>query len=249
MQSDNPTLTANQWTLLSNLIYSYDETKLLSIAQKITNGQDGEITDPTLAEEFFMKAYETCGAYLRSNSDISTLSSDDRSDFLRNTANNVLCLGTVLCYNLSQLCNCKYFINVCTNVYGEKAVTMARQVLKFIDSDIVISKLALSIFAFCSNNIVYSSNITMNTLNTLAIFRIQNTYVEVLWKYLVYKYGYYESVQRFMKLIQYLLAGTDAVFESQSIEKHVNDIELLVEQTELALVIDDIERIEENKKN
>ncbi len=89
----------------------------------------------------------------------------------------------------------------------------------------------------------------MNTLNTLEIFRIQNTYVEVLWKYLVYKYGYYESVQRFMKLIQYLLAGTVAVFESQSIEKHVNDIELLVEQTELALVIDDIERIEENKKN
>jgi hypothetical protein len=87
----------------------------------------------------------------------------------------------------------------------------------------------------------------MNSLNTLAIFRIQNTYVEVLWKYLVYKYGYYESVQRLMKLIQYLLAGTDAVFESQSIEKHVNDIELLVEQTELTLVLDDIERIEENK--
>ena len=249
MQSDNPTLTASQWTLLSNLIYSYDETKLLSIAQRITNAQDGETTDSTLAEEFFMKAYETCGAYIRSNSDISTLTSDDRSDFLRNTANNVLCLGMALCYNLSQLCNCKYFIDVCTNVYGEKAVIIARQVLKFIDSDIVVAKLALSIFAFCSNNIVYSANITMETLNTLAIFRIQNTYVEVLWRYLVYKYGYYESVQRFMKLIQYLLAGIDAVCESQSIVKHVNDLESLIEQTELALVLDDIERIEENKKN
>jgi hypothetical protein len=203
--------------------------------------------DLSLPKDFFMKIYETSGTYIRSNGDLCALSTDDRSAFLRYTANNVTCLGAVISWNLSQLYNCKSFIDACINTYGENSVILVQRVLKFIDSDIVIAKLALSLFAFCSNGTIYFSHMTMKSLNTLAIFRIQNTYAEITWNYLIYKYGYFESIQRFMKLIQYLLAATNSIFDGQDIEKHVNDIEVLIEQTELVLLLDDMEEIQEDK--
>ena len=76
------------------------------------------------------------------------------------------------------------------------------------------------------------------------MFHIQNIYAEVTWKYLLYKYGYNQSIQRFIKLIQCLLAAINIVFDGQNIAKHLSDMQLLVEQTELTLVLDDLERID-----
>jgi len=243
LQSDNSILTTSQWTLLSNLIYSYDEQKLLSIAQQFINNND----DSTLSKEFFIKIYETTGKYIRSNGDFCKLSLDDRSAFLRNIAENVTCLGTVLSWNQSQIYNCKPFIDIYINFYGENLVTMIKRVLKYIDPDIVITKLALSLFAFSTNNSIFSLNMIIRPLNTLAIFQIQNIYAEVIWKYLLHKYNYDQSIQRFINLIQCLLSATDTVYHIQNIEKHVNDIESLIEETELTFILDDVEYINENK--
>ncbi len=251
LQSDNSTLYSNQWTLLSNLIYSYDETELLSIARKFINEVDAvqsTITiDPTLAKEFFIQAYETSGRCLRSNGDLYSLSCDDRSAFLRSAAECVTCIGTIFCLSQSQLYNCQSFLTICKNIYGDASVDMIQHVLRYIDPDSVTIKLALSLFTFCNNISIFSPMITVKPINTFAIYHIQNTYAEVTWKYLLHKYGYYQSIQRFMQLIQFLLAATDSIYDAQNIPIHVNDVEMLIEKTELALIIDDIERIDESK--
>ena len=135
LRSDNSTLDSNQWTLLSNLVYNYDEKKLLSIAEQFMNEtnviQPLTTIDPTLPKEFFMKAYETSERYLRSNHDLCTLSSNERSDFLRNAADNVTCLGAVLSWSWSQIYNYKPFIQVFQNNYGDSPLTMIQSVLKF----------------------------------------------------------------------------------------------------------------------
>jgi hypothetical protein len=247
LRSDNSTLTSSQWTLLSNLIHSYDESKLVSIAQQFINENNvvqylGTI-DLTLPIEFFTTVYETSGAYLHSNGDLCTLSSDDRFTFLSSAAETVTCLGAVFSWSRSQLYNHKPFIDACIQIYGETSVIMIEHVLKFLDPDIVIAKLALSLFVFSNYISIFSSNLPTQSLNTLAIFHIQNTYAEITWKYLVYRYGHCQSIRRFMNLIQCLLAATDITYTAHSIEQHVNDIELLIEQTELALALDDIERM------
>jgi len=201
-------------------------------------------TNSKLPKEFFMKTYEISGKYLRSNLDLCTLSSDDRSAFLRNAADNITCLGTVFSWSWSQLYNSELFIQVFKTFYGYSPFTMIHYILKFIDPDIIVAKLSLSLFAFSNNNSIFSPQVTTKSTNTLAIFHIQNMYAQVLWKYLLYKYGYYQSIQRFINLNQCLLAATNTVFDAQNIEQHVNDIESLIEQTELTLVLDDIERID-----
>lgn len=124
---------------------------------------------------------------------------------------------------------------------------MIQRVLKFIDKDIDTAKIALSLFAFSNNISIFSSNMVLKPFNTLTIFRVQNNYTEIMWKYFVYKYGYYQSIKQFINLLQCLLTATNTVCDAQNVEKHINDIESLVEQAELALVLDDIERVEGNK--
>ncbi|CAF2953949.1 unnamed protein product [Rotaria sp. Silwood2] len=248
LESDNSTLYTSQWTLLSNLFYSYDESKLLLIAQQLMNENNLEKSmksiDSTLPKQFFMKAYETSGNYLNSNGDLCRLSSDNRYAFLRNAAESVHCIGTIFSWSRSQVYKCKYFINICIDLYGRDSIDMIEHILKYMDSDIVICKLALSLFTFSTNITISSSIATINPINTLEIFHIQNTYAEVTWKYLLYKYGFYQSIQRFINLIQCFLAATDALYKVQYIEKHENDIELLVENVELELLLNDIERID-----
>ncbi|CAF1245577.1 unnamed protein product [Rotaria sp. Silwood1] len=247
LQSDNSTLNTNQWTLLSNLFHSYDESKLLLIAQQLMNENNLDKSmksiDSTLPTQFFMKAYETTGDYFNSNNDLRRLSLDNHYSFLRNAAESINCLGTIFSWRRSQVYKCKHFVNACIDLYGQASVDMIEHILKYLDSDIVIIKLALSLFTFSNNITIFSSITTINSINTLDILHIQNTYAEVTWKYILYKYGFHQSIQRFMNLIQCLLVATNALYKAHDIEKHENDIELLVENIELGLLLDDIEHI------
>ena len=234
-------LNSNELALLSNLIYNYDEQKLLSIAQEFLNQSD----NVTLANEFFRNLYATSGEYIRSNDDLRTLSPDDRSVFLCNLADNITCLGMALASSWKSLCQSRSFIDIGIQLYGENSVSMIQRILKFIDPDIIIGKLTLSLFAFSNHLTIFNSSMNIKSFNTLAILRIQNIYVELTWKYLVYKYGYIQSIQRFNNLIQCLLAATMTVSDAQTIAKHTNDLRTLIEQIELTLVLDDIERVGE----
>ncbi|CAF1228938.1 unnamed protein product, partial [Rotaria magnacalcarata] len=121
-----------------------------------------------------------------------------------------------------------------------------RHAMKFIDPDLVLIKIAASLFAFSNSLLILRPNYTMNSSSISTIFRIQSTYAEVTWKYLVYRYGYYQAVLRFNNLIQCLMAVTNTISESQDTQAHINDIELVVEQTEISLFLDDIEHLDTN---
>jgi len=71
----------------------------------------------------------------------------------------------------------------------------------------------LVIFAFSSNCSILNMPETMpNDTLLLGAFRLlgsQNVYVELLWKYMVYRYGYHETVIRFANLIKQVLDMMD----------------------------------------
>jgi hypothetical protein len=79
---------------------------------------------------------------------------------------------------------------------------------------------------------------------TFRLFGSQNVYVEILWKYMIYRYGFSESVKRFSVLIKLLLdmlqLASD-INDSNSIHHTLAD--QLIEQTGRSLRIDDQENI------
>jgi len=133
-------------------------------------------------------------------------------------------------------------------MYGKRTVDIHLWAMKFIDPDIVLVKLAFSLFALTENTYSYSSNISNNLTNPINILEIQSKYAEITWKYLLYRYGHYEAVKRFLNLISWFGAITIFMFHAQTLALHVNDVNSLVEQTELSLILDDVDEILETNK-
>jgi hypothetical protein len=118
--------------------------------------------------------------------------------------------------------------------------------MKFVDSDITLIKMGLCLLACSQHNCIFSSNMSNDDLDTSIMFHIQNKYAELTWKYLLYKYGYHQSVIRFLKLIQCFMAVIVAMDHVQNVQAHVNDMDSLVENIELGLILDDVEKTDEN---
>jgi len=165
---------------------------------------------------------------------------------LQNAADNVSWMGCGFIMHRCHLLNLNEFSNIMIKLYGKRTVDIHLWAMKFIDPDIVLVKLALSLFAFSENTYSYSSNISNNMTNSINILKIQNSYAELTWIYLLYRYGHYEAVKRFLNLMCWLRALTIFMFHAQSLQLHVIDLNSLVEQTELTLILDDVDEILRN---
>ncbi|CAF1391144.1 unnamed protein product [Adineta steineri] len=207
LKPDHSLLTTSQWTLLSNLYNTFDESQLSLLGKSLVDTHNSlqpiNVTYQKLVENYLLSIYETTGRYLRLNDDIS--------------------------------------------MYGNGAVSLTLWTMKFINSDIIIFKLALSLFALSKTTYLYSPDILIDSTNSSAIFHIQNKYAEVIWKYLNYRYGWYEAVKHFHNIIHWLMALTMVIIHIQNFSTHVDSIDSLVELTEVTLILDDVEKIIEEK--
>jgi len=168
---------------------------------------------------------------------------------LHNVADNLSCMGCAFVMHHCHLLNLDAFSNAMITMYGKRTIDIHLWTMKFIDPDIVLIKLALSLFAFSENTYSYSPNISTNLTNSITILEIQNKYAEITWRYLLYRYGHYQAVKRFLNIISWLKATNILLFHVQSLVLHVNDVNSLVEQTELTLILDDVDQLFETNKS
>ncbi|CAF1183617.1 unnamed protein product [Adineta steineri] len=251
LKPDHSLLTSSQWTLLSNLYNSFDESQLSLLGKSLVDTHNSlqpmNVTYQKLVENYLSSLYETTGRYLCLNDDICKLSFSDRSILLRNAADNVSCMASAFITHHFDLFSLDSFLKILIAIYGNRPVSLSLWAMKFIISDIVIFKLALSLFALSKTTYLYSPNILTDSTNSSAIFHIQNKYAEVTWKYLIYSYGWYEAVKYFHNIIHWLMTCTMLMIPIQNFSSHNNNTDSLVELTELTLILDDVEKIIETK--
>jgi hypothetical protein len=238
--------------LISNLVDCFKENQMLSFAQRLIDTHDpSKFTSniyQALVEEFLVSINETAGAYLRSNDDLRKLSSDDRSIILHSAADNVCFMGGAFIMQHCHLYGLDNFLNTMKVKYGKHTMDIHTWARKFIDSDIVLIKLAISLFAFSENTCCYYSNISKDLTNPINILAIQNKYAEVTWKYLLYRYNHDEAVRRFLNLTLWLTSINILSAHAQSLAVHVNDIDSIVDDVELTLILDDVDEMIETDK-
>ncbi|CAF3887917.1 unnamed protein product, partial [Adineta steineri] len=88
LKPDHSLLTTSQWTLLSNLYNSFDESHPSLLGKSLVDTHNSlqpmNVTYQRLVENYLLSVYEVTGKYLRLNDDICKLSFNDRSIVLRN---------------------------------------------------------------------------------------------------------------------------------------------------------------------
>ena len=131
-------------------------------------------------------------------------------------------------------------------LYGEAIVRQAKNIVQRLDLDSSLVKLIHIVFAFSTNcfTVKYDPWMERDAFlhGSLRLLRSQNVYVEILWKYMVYRYGHEGSVHRFTALVKHMLDLINLSTEIYGDNPHhqilVDD---LVEAAQITLVIDEEE--------
>ena len=248
LDKDISSLDDSQWILLSNLVHMYQDTELFSLSEVIKSESDSlKMINQSTWQNFLKCFYVTAGNSLRSNVDITHLESDDRSILLHTAANNVTCVGAMIIFYHSQLIHYPLLWKYLEGIYGKIAMNYNRWSAQFVDPDMILCKLSIALFALSTNTRMLCRNVQGEYQNLHQILSIQDRYTELTWKYLLYKYGYEESIKRYVHMIKWFLALTVYMQYAHCVDTHMNDVELLIEETELALILDDAEEaVEKN---
>ncbi|CAF1539323.1 unnamed protein product [Adineta steineri] len=251
LKPDHSLLTSSQWTLLSNLYNTFDESQVSLLSKSLVDTHNSlqpmNVTYQRLVENFLLSTFESAGRYLRLNDDICKLSFTDRSILLRNAADNISCMASTFIIRHFDLFSLDSFPKVLATMYDNHALSLTIWTMKFINPDIIIFKLALSLFSLSKTTYLYSPDISIDSANSSTIYHIQNKYAEVTWKYLIYRYGWYEAVKHYHSIIHWLVALTTSMFYAQTYSIHVENVDSVVELIELTLILDDVEEIIETK--
>lgn len=112
---------------------------------------------------------------------------------------------------------------------------------KFIDPDLVVIKLAISIFALSENSTSWKPNLLTNSIDLL---KIQSKYAEILWKYLLYKYGHASAVRNFLNLTLFLVTMNNLKIHAQDLANHQQDVDSIIEHIEIEFIIHDTDDVD-----
>ncbi len=239
VREDRSFLIDSEWTMLSNILRAYDTYSIVSqVCQTIDNlstlpveTQLNEIKPLEIVSQIFTSIQ----LFISSLPDFRILTINEQiSLFQRNLYSTIGFYCTLFFRNTGIFHNDK-FMEAFTTIYGSEMMLLAKNVDERLDPDSTLIKLILIIFAFSSNGFILNKHGNMERdsllFGTFRLFGSQNVYLELLWKYMTYRYGYNESVLRLSRLIQiYLCILKKLAIINENNEAHQNLVDDIIEK-------------------
>ncbi|CAF3388138.1 unnamed protein product [Rotaria sp. Silwood1] len=246
LRSERSTLTTNEWTLLSNFLHAFDEQNPSARIQKYLN----ELS--SLPPKLRLKSSDTYNmvgqfftgvqSLIGHSPDLYSLSFDARRALAKHNLSTVGAFnGIFLCREL-DLFNNPVFFNACCLYYGAEFIMNCSRHSARCDPNGSLIKMLLFVVTFSSNCsiVTFDDKEPVTIMSTsIDLIRIQNLYVTVLWKYLLYVYGFKEATRRFSYLVKNIIDITHMLESMPKNETHDLMIETIATETERALVIKD----------
>jgi hypothetical protein len=233
-------LSINQWNLLSGLVHCFDKNSGYSFVEQFIDDQNALPIKLRFkyasVTNFFTSVMGKVQLVFEKNRDCLSLSSHDRTNLLRNTIEYNGIIGGMFLLRQTRLLDDVTFFTSAEIIFHSSTMILIKRIIDLFDTDDTFSKIILATLAFTSiNYTVYKKNVRTNLTNIKAILPIQDMYTELAWRYLLHKYGEYQAVIRFSKLIRCLLLVNDAIVEAHESQQYAEIIDSVIEQTEQAL--------------
>jgi hypothetical protein len=242
LRSDQSTLTFDQWNLLSNLTHCYDEYSGFSLAQCYIREQNqlppkrrfkiasvGQLFTSLLGQGQLL--YEK-------NADFISLCPHDRSLVLHKTMKYVAGLGSCLVERYTRVLDNPGFYESAETIYGLSTLASNNRAIGLLDCDDTFVKLVLAILIFSTFDYTcYTNNVPDNLNNTKAVIRIHDMYVDLTWRYTIYKHGHERAVICFSNLIRCLFSFNNFLVEAVENKQYTDIIDSLIQRTEETLTL------------
>ncbi|CAF1963316.1 unnamed protein product [Rotaria magnacalcarata] len=244
LQNDRSTLTTNEWTLLSNILHAFDEENALTRIQCSLDALSALPpklrSKPIELMKLISQLYGNVGSLLEHSPDFHSLPFDARQLLLKH---NLYIIGVMnglyVGRELNVFDNTAVF-NLTVRVYGpEYMIEMRRNIARY-DHNGSLIKILLFIIGFSSNCsiVIYNDEEPYSIVSSsINLVRIQNIYVTMLWKYLVYLYGFHAAVLKFSRLVKNAVDLMSTLNATPHGENRNRVLDTIVKETQLKLVI------------
>ena len=186
--------------------------------------------------------YTSLQSFIKSTPDFRVMTTSEQCSLFQRNIQGLLAFYCVFVFRESGV-----FINKTTEyslipLYGFDNVQCTKRISIRLEFDLTLIKLMLITLSFCSNCYMISEedNLVRDSLlyGSFRLFGSQNVYAELLWRYMTYRYGFWEAARRFDALIKVAL---DALTLSSNIyndnKVHQNFADEKAEASERLLIL------------
>ena len=123
-------------------------------------------------------------------------------------------------------------------IYGTVALDSAHLTMLRIDRDMIFIKIVLALLLFSTfDSTDYQEKPPILLNDTAAVLRIQDRYIELAWRYLLYRYDHQGAVRCFSNLIQSLMALHRCIVALLQTPEYVDLLNRLIKRIEETLNI------------
>jgi hypothetical protein len=239
--------------MFSNIVHAYD---ILSPAVSTRNEIARQSTLPLkirlkLAQDFIpnlvISFYTSLQSFIKCTNEFRTFTEMEQGCVYRRNFHSISGLAGQLILRESDFFENTAYMYAFGSLYDAETLARADSIIKRLDYDSTSVKIFLIIIAFSSNCFLVDKgeNLQEDYLlsKTKVLFRYQNLYAELLWKYMLFRYGYLEAAGRFSGLIKQILdlipLSIDAYIQNSTHHVMVDEI---TESTERKLNINNDDR-------
>ena len=247
LRNDRSSLTISEWRLLSNVIHAFDK---FSAVSSISNTIEHlNITKPINIDasttlDLFASIHTAVESFIISTADFRVLTlTEQRSLFQRNLHALYIFCGNFMFRDGGAFENTKNKW-ILVPLYGEDNIRRVVRMNMRLGSNSALIKIMCIIIAFSTNcyTVNFDKGMYQDALlrGSFRLFGSQNMYVEILWKYMLYRYNYMEAALRFADLVKYVLdlIRLSADFCNTNIH-HKILIDDVIEQAKTTLTLND----------
>ncbi|CAF4683655.1 unnamed protein product, partial [Rotaria sp. Silwood1] len=247
LSDDISCLSQPDWVLLSNVVHAFDTFSPVSEVQfiiefLIKNSVDCQfiLQQSQNIVNIIFQSIQSC---ISSTADFRIMTTDEQCSLVQRNMHGIWAFYSMVICHQSHMFDDWERKNIMTPLYGFDNVEYVKSITIRLDSDATLVKLLLMVLSFSSNCFAVHEdhNIKRDSLlmGTYRLFGSQNVYAEMMWKYMVYRYGYFESAKRFCELIKIMLDEIKLASTINDNNKiHHALVDKISEETERSLIID-----------
>lgn len=234
---DRSSLSNADWTLLSNVIQAHHTFTSVPQVQRAVESLSALLssvldTAHQLSHlcQIITFVLTSIQSWISSTPDFQVLTINEQHSLLQRNLPGVAALHSVLFIRSADIIHHPRYLELLASTLGSQIVRQASRMDRVLDGDATLVKLLLMALAFSSSCFVVrkmESRESDSFLHgTYRLFGSQNVYAELLWKYLLYRYGSAQSVLRFSRLIAMFLdvvKGASSTYADNATYRHVVD--------------------------
>lgn len=237
LRSEQSNLTFDQWNNLSNVVSRFDQYSGLRLANDYLQEQMSLPPNYRFklssVNRFLSQLMEQVQLVFEKNRDVQSISLHDRRLLLRNTVECTTSFGCAVLFQQSQLFNQPLFVQSVENLFENTSVNFVQRLIEHLDPDIFFLKISFSLMScFISNYTIYAHQVPTYLDNDKSIFQLEGIYAELVWRYLLHRYGHRQAVLSFSNLIRCYLLLNETVVQAHDVAQYAAIINIVVRATE-----------------